>query len=127
MGNLVSKVADAELEILKVLWVNGSPMTDKQIRDALGEESDWRRTTIQTLIKRLLDKKVLLREKRDVYYYSPAVSEEEIAKARTVDLLNKVFGGNAKSLVSTMLNTDILSESDIDDLKSYWRGKKDKK
>lgn len=121
MSDTVNKVSDAELEILKVLWANKTSMSDKQIRDALGGESDWSRTTIQTLIKRLLDKGVLLRDKQDVFYYSPAVTAEELAKARTMDLVNTVFGGNAKSLVSTMLNNDILSDDDMDDLKRYWR------
>lgn len=125
MENIIGKVADSELEVLKVLWANGGPMTDRQIRAALGEESDWRKTTIQTLIKRLLDKKVLLREKKDVFYYHTAVSEEDFAKTRTVDLLNRVFGGNAKSLVSTMLNNDILSSDDMDDLRSFWRERRE--
>ena len=124
MANIADKVSEAEVEILKVFWANGGPMTDRQIRDALSEESGWRKTTIQTLVKRLVDKGVLLREKRDVFYYTPAVSVDEFAKARTEDLVNKVFGGNARSLVSAMLNNDILSEEDIDNLKSYWQKRK---
>ena len=126
MANIADKVSDAEFEILKVLWANDGPMTDRQIRDALGKESDWKTTTIQTLIKRLLDKGAVKREKKDIFYYRPAVSPEEFAKARTEDLVNKVFGGNAKSLVSAMLNNDILSGDDIDDLKNYWQKRKDK-
>ncbi len=121
MMNIADKVSEAELEILKVLWTNGRPMTDRQIRDALGAGSDWKTTTIQTLIKRLLDKEVLSREKKDVFYYSSAVSKEEFEKARTEDFVNKVFGGNAKGLLSTLLNNDILSKADMDDLKNYWQ------
>ncbi len=121
MLNIADKVSEAELEILKVLWTNGRPMTDRQIRDALGAGSDWKTTTIQTLIKRLLDKEVLSREKKDVFYYSSAVSKEEFEKARTEDFVNKVFGGNAKGLLSTLLNNDILSKADMDDLKNYWQ------
>ena len=121
MMNIADKVSEAELEILKVLWTNGRPMTDRQIRDALGAGSDWKTTTIQTLIKRLLDKEVLSREKKDVFYYSSAVSKEEFEKARTEDFVNKVFGGNAKGLLSTLLNNDILSKADMNDLKNYWQ------
>ncbi len=105
MLNIADKVSEAELEILKVLWTNGRPMTDRQIRD----------------IKRLLDKEVLSREKKDVFYYSSAVSKEEFEKARTEDFVNKVFGGNAKGLLSTLLNNDILSKADMNDLKNYWQ------
>ena len=124
MAGIADKVSEAELEILKVFWSNGGSMTDRQIRDSLSEDSGWRKTTIQTLVKRLVDKGVLLREKKDVFYYTPAVSADEFAKARTEDLVNKVFGGNARNLVSAMLYNDILSEDDVEDLKSYWQKRK---
>jgi len=126
----VEKIADAEAEILKVLWANGEPMTSRQIRDALDDESDWKRTTIQTLIKRLLDKEVLLLEERGdkgVYYYSPMITKDEYTASRTVEFLKKVFDGNPKTLVSTMLGNDILSEEDMDDLESYWQERRKRK
>jgi predicted transcriptional regulator len=124
MENLFNKISDSELEILKVIWEHNASMTDKEIRDALKKESLWKRTTIQTFIKRMVDKGILLKEKRDVFYYSPAVSASELAKTRTEDLLNKVFGGDAKNLISAMLNNNILSEDDLDDVQNYWRGVK---
>lgn len=127
MKTIANKVSDAELEILKVLWVQGNPMTDKQLRDALSEGSDWSRTTIQTLVKRLIDKGVLLREKREIFYYRPAFSEEEFAKASTEELLYKIFNGNVKTLVSTMLNNEIMSESDMEYLKEYWAKRREEK
>ena len=127
MSDIANRVSDAEAEVLKVLWASHTPMTERQITDALRDESDWSPTTMKTLLKRLYDKGAVRREKRDVFYYTPALSQADFAKGRTVDLLNKVFGGNAKSLVSTMLSQDILSEGDIDELKKYWheRGKKE--
>ena len=126
MAKIAIKVSDAELEILKVLWAKGSPMTDRQIRDALGGDSNWKTTTIQTLIKRLLDKGAVQREKKEVFYYMPVLSQADFARDRTEDLVNKFFGGNAKSLISAMLGSNLLSEADMDDLKSYWRERKEK-
>jgi len=125
MVGKTEKISDAELEILKVLWANKEPMTERQVINALDEESGWHRATIQTLIRRLCEKGALQKVKKDVFYFSAIISETELAKERTEDLVNKVFGGNAKSLVSTMLGNDILSEDDIDDLKNYWRKRKD--
>jgi len=130
MSNKVDKIADAEAEILKVLWASGLPMTSRQIRDALSEDSGWQRTTVQTLIKRLVDKEVLLLEEKGdkgVYYYNPTITEEEFASSRTVEFLKKVFGGNPKTLVSTMLNNNILSDDDMDDLKRHWQERKERK
>lgn len=121
---LGSKISDTELEIMKVLWASEKPMTEKDIRAVIETSFDWKKQTTQTLIRRLVEKGAILREKRDVYYHSPAVSRDEVEKTWTVDLLNRVFGGNAKNLVSAMLNHDILSGEDISDLKDYWQGRK---
>ena len=114
-------IADSEAEILKVIWAIKAPMTGRHIRDALVRDFDWRKTSVQTLIKRLVEKGALLQEKKGVYIYTPTVKQEEFEQARTVDFLNRVFGGNAKNLVSTMPNGDILSDQDMGDLKDYWQ------
>lgn len=122
----IVKISDAESEVMKVLWVGKIPMTERNILDALDEDSDWSPTTIKTLLKRLLDKGAVRREKKEVFYYSPVLGEADFAKDRTVDLLNKVFGGNAKSLVSAMINQDMISADDMEELKSYWKKGKNK-
>lgn len=121
-----SRISDSELEIMKVLWASEKPMTEKEIRAVIETCFDWKKQTTQTLIRRLVEKGAILREKQEVYYHSPAVSRDEIEKTWTEDLLNRVFGGNAKNLVSAMLNHDILSEEDISDLKDYWQERKQK-
>ncbi len=47
--------------------------------------------------ERLLDKGAIKREKRSVLLL-PVLKQSEFAKERTKDLLDKVFGGNGKSL-----------------------------
>lgn len=127
MADIAHKVSDAEAEVLKVLWDNNTPMTERQVMNALSKNSDWSPTTIKTLLKRLYDKGAVQREKKEVFYYSPVLTQDSFIRDRTVDLLNKVFGGSAKHLVSTLLNQDILSDGDIEDLKKYWRERKDEK
>lgn len=122
--DITEKISGAEVEILKILWANEEPMSERQIINALNEDSSWHRATIQTLIRRLHEKGAIQKAKKDIFYYSPLLTEAEYKKERTVDLLNKVYGGSAKNLISTMLNNDILSERDIDELKNYWKERK---
>ena len=67
MGKKIS-VSDAELEILEVLWSAGASLNANEIRTRLGQNKSWERTTVLTLIQRLLKKNVLRQEKREVYY-----------------------------------------------------------
>ena len=120
------KISDAESEVMKVLWALEEPVTERYILDVLGSDSDWSPTTIKTLLKRLFDKGAVKREKREVFYYTPVLSQADFSKGRTEDLVNKVFGGNAKNLVAAMLGENILSEDDMDDLKNYWKKRKGK-
>ncbi len=121
------KISDAELEVLKILWANEYPLSERQIIDALNKENNWHRATIQTLVRRLCEKGVVQKVKKEIFYYSSLISEAEYAKNRTTDFLNKVYSGSAKNLVSAMLSSDILSEKDIDELKNYWSGRRNEK
>ena len=126
MQDKISKVTDTELDILKVLWDSGKPMTEKEIR--ISVDQGWTSGATNRMIMRLLDKGVLQRERKDnLFYYSSTVTEDEFTEVRTMDFLNKVYGGNAKNLVSTLLNKEALSENDMDNLQNFWQERKRKK
>lgn len=125
--NNADKISDAELEVLKILWNKDGALSERQIIDALIKENDWHRATIQTLVRRLYEKGVVQKVKKEIFYYSALISQEEYAKEKTSDLLNKVYGGSAKNLVSAMLNSDILSKKDIEELNNYWRERRNEK
>lgn len=128
MISKAEKISDAELEVLKILWANKEgAMTERQMIEALSKESGWHRATIQTLLRRLCEKQVVQKEKRDVFYFSALISEAEYAKEQTSDLLNKIYGGKAKNLISAMLSDNTLSEEDIDELKNYWQQRRKEK
>ena len=57
-----TKISDAELEILETLWAAGEALNANEIRARLNEKKDWERTTVLTLIRRLLDKGVIAQE-----------------------------------------------------------------
>lgn len=40
---------------------------------------------------------------------------------QTETFLNKVYEGNVKGLVSTLIQKDLLTPDDYEDLKKYWR------
>ena len=75
-----TRISDAELEILEVLWTAGEALNANEIRARLNEKKDWERTTVLTLIRRLLDKGVITQEKQEVYYYSPLVERSVYVK-----------------------------------------------
>ena len=116
-----TRISDAELEILEVLWAAGEALNANEIRARLNEKKDWERTTVLTLIRRLLDKGVITQEKQDVYYYSPLVKRSVYVKVETKSFLNKFFKGNAKNLAAALIEDEDLSRDDIEELRAYFR------
>lgn len=115
------KISDAELEILEVLWEAGEALNANEIRLRLNAKKDWERTTILTLIRRLLDKGVIAQEKREVYYYMPCVERSDYVKEETKSFLNKFFKGNVRNLAAALIEDEDLSREDIEELRAYFR------
>lgn len=113
-------VSDAELEILEVLWSANRAMNAAEIRSMLNESKNWERTTVLTLIQRLVKKDVVKQEKREVYYYLPLIRREEYVKEETRNFVEKFFKGRSRNLAAALVNSDALTKEDIEELRSYF-------
>ena len=113
-------VSDAEWTVLEVLWSAGKPLNATDIRNGLGESRRWERTTVLTLIQRLLKKGVLRQEKREVYYYEPCVKREEYIKDETKDFVDKFFRGSSRNLAAALVNSKALSKKELEELRDYF-------
>ena len=108
-------VSNAELEILETLWSEGRPLNAGEIRNFLNENRKWERTTVLTLIQRLLKKGVISQEKKEVYYYAPCYVNAEMKS-----FVNKFFGGSSRSLAAALVENEDLSKEDIEELRDYF-------
>ncbi|MFX3635933.1 MAG: BlaI/MecI/CopY family transcriptional regulator [Candidatus Pristimantibacillus sp.] len=121
MNHLISKITDSELEVMRVLWEAGDDMPIADIRRCLEQTSSWESSTIKTLLRRLCEKGVVLAAKREVFYYKPLVSEQEYNEHATQSLIDRLYGGNAKSLVATLLGGKKLNDADIEELRTLFK------
>ncbi|MGE7672843.1 BlaI/MecI/CopY family transcriptional regulator [Lysinibacillus sp. NPDC094403] len=112
------KISEAELEVMKVLWVE-SPQTANEIIERLGSTTDWKPKTIRTLINRLVQKEAVSyhQEKGRLYTYYPLVSQESYLQVETKSLLKRFYGAAFKPLLVNFLKEEKLSSEDINELK----------
>ncbi len=110
-------ITSAELEVMRVLWAARGPMNITEIRAALADMG-WEPSTIKTLVARLVKKGELVQQKRDVYYYSPAVSREEYGSGEARRLAEKVYGGGLTKLVASFVEGGEFTASEIDELRA---------
>ena len=122
MDTIMEKITDSELEIMKVLWDSDSPVPLSSIRSKLQSLMNWEAATIKTLLSRLVSKKAVLQEKKEVFYYSPLVTEEEYNSWATDRLIKRLYNGKASNLVAALLNTEGITESDIEELRRMFKG-----
>ena len=90
------------------------------IRTRLDENKNWERTTVLTLIQRLLKKGVISQEKREVYYYAPHIKREEYVKEETKHFVDKFFKGSSRNLAAALVNSEALTKEDIEELRNYF-------
>lgn len=53
--------------------------------------------------------------------YVATITEAEYQTMQTHSFLDRVYGGNVKNLVSTLLQQDILSENELKEIELFWR------
>ncbi|MCK9860635.1 MULTISPECIES: BlaI/MecI/CopY family transcriptional regulator [Paenibacillus] len=115
----MSRISDAEWEVMKVLWAK-SPMNASEVIEALAGVNDWSPKTIRTLLTRLVQKEVITFDSHSKpYVYTPLVTEEETTRAETESFLKRLYGSVAlKPMLVNFLKHEKLSQEDIDELKS---------
>ena len=71
------QISEAEFEVMKIVW-KYAPISTNEITEKLLRTTNWSPKTIQTLIKRLVNKGALTYEKQSrVFVYTPVVDEKE--------------------------------------------------
>ena len=122
MKSIAEKISDSELEVMKVLWEAGDALPVTDIRTRLQERKVWEATTVKTLITRLCGKGAIAQEKRRVFYYRPLITEEEYRSWAAGDMVDRLFRGNAGSLIATVVRSQGLDEADLEELRAMFRG-----
>ncbi len=100
-----------ELEIMNVLWESGSANV-QTVQQQLQRELAY--TTVQTMLN-ILHKKGQARRTlvERAYFYEPAVSRKQVVSKHITDVVDRLFGGSAESLVMSLLETKHLTPAKL--------------
>lgn len=120
----MQQISDYELELMKIIWENNGTALYVDIVKGLEDKgTPWTKNTIITLSSRLVEKGFLKTKKIGrKNEYKAIVSAEEYQAVQAKSFLEKIYEGNAKGLVATLIEKDLLSPEDYEQLKSYWNG-----
>lgn len=120
---MTRQISESELVLMNIIWKNGGEALYSLIMEELEKDNnEWKNNTVLTLLSRLVEKGFLkVRKIGRRNEYVATLSEAEYQSIQTHSFLEKVYGGNVKNLVSTLLRQDILSEEELKEIELFWR------
>lgn len=113
-------IGDQELELLRYISDRGAPVTVREVAQEWGEPRGLARTTILTVMERLRQKKVLVRERgesENSFRYRPAIASADLMRSLVADFVEKTLGGSLAPFVAYLNDTPSLSKQERDELR----------
>lgn len=112
------KITSAESLVMEVLW-GQCPLEADDVTARLAGQ-DWSRTTVRTLLARLVQKGAVEQRKtpgqRDQFI--PLIPRADYAHAESRGLIDRLFGGKVSPLFAQFADRAELSAEDIAELKA---------
>ena len=114
MNKSLPQISEAEIEVMKVLWENGSA-TAKEIIAEIEKTNAWKPKTIQTLLSRLVAKGAVITEKKDAksFIYSATVKKEAYQRYANKSFIKKLYDGSLNLMLASFPNSSRRSISMI--------------
>ena len=110
-------ISASEWKVMQVLWKK-SPLTLGEIAKRLEGKADWDKTTINTLIRRLMKKSAVSFIEARFYKYYPLVTEKECLKEEMNQILENLFYSSPKKLMTTLVESESFTEDDLSELEN---------
>ncbi|CJG51001.1 transcriptional repressor [Streptococcus pneumoniae] len=118
------QISDAEWQVMKIIWMQGEQTSTDLIR-VLAERFDWSKSTIQTLLARLVEKECLTRKKEGKFFvYSALLTLDQSRDLLVQDIKDKVCSRRIKNLLADLIMECDFTQADLEDLEAVISEKK---
>ena len=118
------QISDAEWQVMKIIWMQGE-QTSRDLIRVLAERFDWSKSTIQTLLARLVEKECLTRKKEGKsFVYSALLTLDQSRDLLVRDIKDKVCSRRIKNLLADLIVECDFTLADLEDLEAVISEKK---
>jgi BlaI family penicillinase repressor len=119
MGRKQIKLSDLELEVMRLIWRDKEVIVP-ELHVELARERDISYATVKTIVNRLEEKKAIerIRTYGRTILYGPLIKESTLAKPMVKDVMRRLFAGEARPMISHLLNAEELTLDDLRYLES---------
>lgn len=113
------RLHEGELNIMELLWSNKS-LAAKDMAKIIKEYVGWEKNTTYTVINRLINKGVIIREEPG-FICRAAISKRAIQQKETNELIQKLYNDSLENFISEFLRTQDLTAGELDQLEKIVR------
>ncbi|HHK6878439.1 TPA: CopY/TcrY family copper transport repressor [Streptococcus pneumoniae] len=118
------QISDAEWQVMKIIWMQGEQPSTDLIR-VLAERFDWSKSTVQTLLARLVEKECLTRKKEGKsFVYSALLTLDQSRDLLVQDIKDKVCSRRIRNLLADLIVECEFTQTDLEDLEAVISEKK---
>ena len=118
------QISDAEWQVMKIIWMQGE-QTSTDLIKVLEKRFSWSKSTIQTLLARLVEKECLTREKQGKsFIYSALLTQEDSRKLLVQDIKDKLCSHRIKQLLADLIEECDFTLADLEGLEEVISKKK---
>lgn len=118
------QISDAEWQVMKIIWMQGEQTSTDLIR-VLAERFDWSKSTVQTLLVRLVEKECLTRKKEGKsFVYSALLTLDQSRDLLVQDIKDKVCSRRIRNLLTDLIVECEFTQTDLEDLEAVISEKK---
>lgn len=108
---------NSEWCIMEELW-RRQPRTLMQLVREMKEKQGWSKSTTSTILRRMQEKGYIsFREGEKARLYFTDFRREEVVLKETETFLKRTFGGSLGMLVNTFVESNQLTEKDLEELR----------
>ena len=118
------QISDAEWQVMKIIWMQGEQTSTDLIR-VLAERFAWSKSTVQTLLARLVEKECLTRKKEGKsFVYSALLTLDQSRDLLVQDIKDKVCSRRIRNLLADLIVECEFTQTDLEDLEAVISEKK---
>lgn len=116
MANKQVEISMAEWDVMNIIWDKKS-VSANEIVVEIQKYKEVSDKTIRTLITRLYKRDYKRYKSENIYFYSSNIKEDDIKMKTAKTFLNKLYGGDMKSLVLNFAKNEELNNKEIEELR----------
>lgn len=118
------QISNAEWQVMKIIWMKGG-MTSTDLIEVLAERFSWSKSTIKTLLTRLVEKGCLTREKvGKSFIYTALLSQNQSTQLVVEDVRDKVCSRKIASVITDLVEASDFTLADLEELQAVLEAKK---